>query len=154
MTNSAGAVVVYAGRLDADLPDSEDLRVFDDWSLVPQRLGELERAEQVIVLDPMSFPLESLGESSWQVPLAVAVPEDLPLNELVAALGEALFDRLTYHDVLIVGDDELWDGLARRRRLATAQRLDHGPDDVSRAVTWLVTEGEQMPRTGKPCSRT
>ncbi len=145
MTASTGAVVVYQGRFDADLPDVDGLRVFDDWSLIPQRLDELERAKQVVVLDPMSFPIESLSESAWEVPLAVAVPESMPLDGLAGALGEALFDRLTYHDLVIVGDDVLWDALARRHRFAAAQRLDFGPADVRGAVAWLVEHGGQMP---------
>jgi SAM-dependent methyltransferase len=142
---SPGALVVYQGRLDVDLPDVDGLRVFDEWSLLPQRLGELERAEQVVVLDPMSFPIESLSQRAWEAPLAVAVPQGLSLDDLSAALGMALFDRLTYHDLLIVGDDELWSALVRRHGFAVPQRLDFAPDGWGSAVGWLIENGELMP---------
>jgi len=149
VTTSTGTIVVYEGRLNIGLPGIDGLRVFDEWSLVPQRLGELDRARQVIILDPMSFPLESVSEKGWEAPLAVAVPEDLGLDDLAWAFGGALFDRLTYHDLLIVGDDPLWHALARRHGFAAPQRLVFGPDEMGDAVAWLVESGERMPKVGE-----
>lgn len=135
----------FAGRLDPfGLPDCE---VVDEWEVLPARLAAgLERASVLVILDLLSFPVETMAEAAWDIPLVVVPPPELDADALESVFGFKLFDRLGFFDRLATADDELWEGLRLRRRWAEGQRLaltEERPEEaVAEILSWLAAEPE------------
>jgi len=133
-----GATVVYAGRGQVDLPDGGDFVLLRDWNTLPRDLARaLETTGLLIVLDPFSFPFESLTPRLWDVPLAVALPAKLSTEELHALFGEPVFSRLGFHDLLI-GAGERFGELARTYHLPLAHHLEPAGVGMPEAVRQLA----------------
>lgn len=138
MPSEPGATVVYAGRDPAELPDAPGLARLDDWDTLPRDLARaLETAGQLIILDPLSFPFESVAPRLWDVPLAVALPPGLGTDEVHALLGRPVFSRLSFHDVLI-GPGERCRDLARAYHLPQSHHLDPGGTGPAVVATRLA----------------
>jgi SAM-dependent methyltransferase len=140
VTTEADRTVVYGGRWPVELPAEHGVALLDDWQVLP---GDLERAldaaAQLIVLDPLSFPFESLTPRLWDIPMAIALPTDLDGRELQALLGAPVLSRLGVHDVLI-GAGDRFDELARCYHLPQANRLDGDGTEPATAVLQLVDQ--------------
>lgn len=119
--------IVYAGRRADDV--ARDLHPIDDWQLaMPALYPLLDGCEELVVLDPLSFPFELLRPQDWDVPLVVALPADADADAgAVTALGPAVLDRLTPYDRVTSWEDALTDrGPAPGARRAKGRhRLQH-----------------------------
>ena len=145
----AGRPMVYAGRFADRLDPSglPDCEVVDEWEVLPARLAAgLEGASVLVVLDLLSFPLETMAEAAWGVPIVVLPSPELDVDALEPVFGPKLFDRLGFFDRVATADDELWEGLKLRRLWAEGQRLTLSEDRPEAAVTeilsWLSAEPE------------
>ena len=138
MPSEPGATVVYTGRRPLDLADDGDFTLLRDWDTLPRDLARaLETAGLLIVLDPLSFPFESLAPRLWDVPLAVALPAELGMGELHAVFGEPVFSRLGFHDLLI-GAGARFGELARTYHLPLAHHLEPAGPGLPEAIRWLA----------------
>ena len=153
----AGRPMVYAGRFAGHLDPSglPDCEVVDEWEVLPARLtAGLERASVLVVLDLLSFPLESMAEEARGVPIVVVPPPELDVDALESVFGAKLFDRLGFFDRLATADDELWEGLKLRRRWVEGQRLVLSEDRPEKAaaeiLSWLAAEPETPNVLGDP----
>ena len=145
----AGRPMVYAGRFADRLDPSglPDCEVVDEWEVLPARLAAgLEGASVLVVLDLLSFPLETMAEAAWGVPIVVLPSPELDVDALEPVFGPKLFDRLGFFDRLATSDDELWEGLKLRRLWAEGQRLvlseDRPGAAVAEVLSWLAAEPE------------
>lgn len=124
MPSEADLTVVYAGRRPIELPAGPEVVLLDDWQALPRDLERaLDRAARLIILDPLSFPFESLAPRLWDVPMAVALPDDPGFPELDSLLGAPLLSRLGFHD-LLVGSPERCGAFARAYHLPRANCLE------------------------------
>lgn len=135
---------MYAGRFadriaSAGLPD--DCRVLGDWDVLPAQLADvLRRATDLIILDPFSFPFESMTDDLWDVPLVVALPTGFGPDFLDEVFGEPLFEALGFFDRVITSDDALWEELSGKYRWTGSQRVqipDAGAEQVAAEVRVL-----------------
>ena len=130
--------VIYAGRLAdriaGDTPSS-DYVVLREQDALPHKLtGVLDRANTLVLLDPLSFPFGAMTSEHWDVPMVVTLPPDLDAEALVGALGPVLFERLGFFDRVVVPDPNLWGELRRRYRWAEGQRVTVASDDPGEAL--------------------
>lgn len=140
MPSEPTSTVVYTGRWRLEAADDPDLVLLDDWDTLPRDLtGALAEAAQLIVLDPYSFPFESLAPRLWDVPMAVALPGELPTERIHALFGEPVLSRLGFHDVLIGAGDHLT-SLARTYHLPLSNHLDPAGGSMAAAVEYLVDQ--------------
>src|SRR5918995_797017 len=79
---AVGHPVFYAGRFVhrvTGLPEGCEL--LGDWDVLPARLAAvMERADTLVVLDPLSFPFEALTGTQQDVPLIVVLPWELDVD--------------------------------------------------------------------------
>lgn len=122
---AAARPVVYAGRWrDRAGVDGESALVLADTDLDARTLrSTLPRAPLLVILDALSFAYDSVAEDQWDVPLLVALPTELDADALEAVLGPPVLERLTFFDRVATADDDVWERLRRRYRLAAAQRV-------------------------------
>ena len=70
--------VIYAGRFVDEIPDADvagDCIVLDKQDALPHKLaGVLERANALVLLDLLSFPLEAMTDDHWDLPIVVVIP--------------------------------------------------------------------------------
>ncbi len=94
---SAGDRVVWGGR-GTDQPTG----ALHGWNCGRTRLlAALEHASELVILDALSFPWESLGAGDRDVPLVVVLPDSCDAATINAVLGRVLLDHLTPHDRLV-----------------------------------------------------
>lgn len=123
--------LVYAGRFAPQVVERHDTRVLDDLEASPgELLPALEEAPMLVILDPLSFPFESLRETDWDCPLVVCLPSTLGAQELAEALGKVLLERLTFFDRVVTDLPEAWEAVSHSYGLATSQRLELDPGAV------------------------
>lgn len=146
--------VIYAGREPgSDWPDG--CAVLDEWEVlpVPRLAGVLGRAETVVILDPLSFPWETVTENFGEVPLVVVVPPEYDAEFLAAVFDGPVFRHLGFFDRVVVRDDALWNGLRRRHNWAEGQRMRVEavePEEVAREVVEILAENGSRPEADKP----
>lgn len=137
LADVAERALVYAGRFAQEVVDRPEILVLDDAQAGPRELlPTVQNAPVLVILDALSFPYEYLREEHWDCPLIVCLPSSLGPNELLAALGEVLFDRLEFFDRVVTDRRETWETLRRTYGFATSQRLELDP----RAVGEIVEE--------------
>lgn len=155
-TNAAGRPVLYAGRFAPGIKEAgtpEGCILLDDWDVLPARLAAVEGASDLVVLDPLSFPFETLTGVLRDVPLIVVLPEGSGADFLAAVFGEPVFGRLDFFDRVATADAALWEDLRRRYRLAGGQlvRLGNtGPEDAAGEIAALLraeVHGDEMDPT-------
>ena len=145
-TNAAARPVLYAGRLADEVTAGgppESFAVLDDWEVLPAHLAAtVQGAPALVILDPLSFPFESLTGPLRDVPLVVVVPEGLDPDFLSAVFGEPVFSRLGPFDRLAATDAATLDTLAGRHGLSPGQlvQLD-GPEPAGELADVLEAEG-------------
>ena len=120
--------VVYAGRFAEGVPTAKlpgDCEVLGDGDVLPFRLaGALERATTLVVLDPLSFPFESLTGGRRDVPLIVVLPTGFDAPFFHAVLGEALSTTIGPLDRVATADPALWEELRRGYSWTDDQLVD------------------------------
>lgn len=140
MPSEADLTVVYGGRRPVELPAGPGVVLLDEWQALPRDLvTALDRAARLIILDPLSFPFESLAPPLWDVPMAVALPGNLALPELDSLLGAPLLSRLGFHDLLI-GSPEQCTGLSHAYHLPRGNCLNWGSVDPATAIPILADQ--------------
>lgn len=140
--------VFYAGRFagrvaEAGLP--EGCEVLDDWDVLPASLATVtERASTLVVLDPLSFPFETLTGVQRESPLILALPPELDSEFLMSVFGKPVFERLDFFDRVAVADSTVWRNLRESYHWAEGQRiaLKSGEPEESARTIWSLLEAE------------
>lgn len=141
--------VVYAGRFvdqvaSVDLPD--DCIVLGEKDALPHKLTVLlNRANMLVFLDLLSFPLEAMTGEHWNVPIVVVLPSDFDAESLTATFGTVLFERLGFFDRVVTPDFALWEELRRKYRWAESQRVPVTSNDPSEVAATICTLLEAEP---------
>jgi len=136
-TNAAGRPILYAGRFAPEVEKTgvpEGWTVLDDREVLPARLAAVERASDLVVLDPLSFPFENLTGALRDVPLILVLPEGLDADFLAAVFGGPVFGRLDFFDRLATSDAAVLEDLRRRYRLAGGQLVRLGGTEPGEAA--------------------
>lgn len=102
--------VVWAGRWPRDVRGALDATDLGRTTLS----SCLEETSELVVLDALSFPWESLAADVLDVPLVVALPGVLSADEMSAVLGGPLLSQLTPFDRLIESRSVVRDTLQQR----------------------------------------
>jgi FkbM family methyltransferase len=109
-----GGRLVWAGRTTV-APDG----AVDGWSCDQAGLlAMLDQASELVVLDALSFPWDSLRNSDRDVPVVVALPPECDAATLNVVLGQPLLRHLTPYDRLIDPRPDVRAVLQRRWGLA------------------------------------
>ena len=144
-------MLVYAGRF-ADRVSSAKLpngcEVLSEWDVLPFHLAALERATTLVVLDPFSFPFESMTEMQWDVPLVVILPSGFDASFLSAVFDEAVLGRLGLFDRVATADRDLWEELRLRYRWVGSQRIELHcdlPDEAAAEICGRLEEEAAKP---------
>jgi ubiquinone/menaquinone biosynthesis C-methylase UbiE len=137
--------VIYAGRVadqvgGADLPN--DCIVLGEQDTLLYELTQvLNRANTLVFLDPLSFPLEAMTAEHWNIPIVVVLPSGFDAKALITTFGSALFERLGFFDHIVTPDSALWEELRRKYCWAEGQRIpgvgDRPPSEVATTVCAL-----------------
>ena len=107
---SSGGRIVWTGRYSDKVAGG-----LDGWNCGSARLCSLLReASEVVVLDVLSFPWESLSPGDFDAPFVAVVPEGVDDAAIDAILGGSLLGTFSPFDRLVVGDVETRDRLQSR----------------------------------------
>ena len=146
--------VIYAGRLAdrvAEAALSEGYIVLDEQDTSSHVLvGALDRANTLVLLDLLSFPVEAMTGAHWDVPMVVVLPPDSDAESLSAAFYPALFERLGFFDRIVTPDLTLWKELSRRYCWSESQRvpvMSNDPSEVMTTIRALLEAGSTFPPT-------
>jgi SAM-dependent methyltransferase len=145
LTDAHGRQVIYAGRF-ADQIEGADLPggcvVLGEQDALSHKLTEvLNRANALVFLDLLSFPLEAMTGRHWDIPIVVVLPTRFDAEYLTATFGSTLFERLGFFDCIITPDPALWKELRRKYWWAEGQRIPIAgdrPSEVATAVCALL----------------
>lgn len=147
---AVGHPVFYAGRFVhrvTGLPEGCEL--LGDWDVLPAQLAAaMERADTLVVLDPLSFPFEALTGTQQDVPLIVVLPWELDVDTLVAVFGEPVFARLGFFDRVATPDSSVWELLCRRYGWAEGQRVrieGSSPEEAAREIGIVLEAEAEVP---------
>jgi SAM-dependent methyltransferase len=147
---AVGHPVFYAGRFVhrvTGLPEGCEL--LGDWDVLPARLAAaMERADTLVVLDPLSFPFEALTGTQQDVPLIVVLPWELDVDTLVAVFGEPVFARLGFFDRVATPESSVWELLCRRYGWAESQRVrieGSSPEEAAREIGIVLEAEAEVP---------
>jgi SAM-dependent methyltransferase len=136
--------VIYAGRFadqicHTDLPNGCVVLGEQD-TLLYELTQVLNRANTLVFLDPLSFPLEAMTAEHWDIPIVVVLPSGFDEKALITTFGSVLFERLGFFDHIVTPDSALWEQLRRQYCWAEGQRIpvvgDH-PSEVATTVCAL-----------------
>ncbi len=105
---------MFAGRFPVDDPGAPVIT-----EALPRAIRPVDPSHWVIV-DPVAFPYEAMGERHWDAPVSVILPPDLGGEGLIAVLGGPLLSRLTPFDV-VVSPPWLWKEVRQAFALAETQ---------------------------------
>ena len=127
--------IVYAGRF-ADRLSGNNLPgscvLLNEQDVLAHKLDRLlKRADALVVLDLLSFPLGAVHGEHWDVPLVVVLPPDSDAKSLIATFGKVLFERLGFFDYIATKDSVLWEELRRQYRWAEGQLVAIPSNDPS-----------------------
>ncbi len=144
--------IIYAGGFveqvaSADLPSN--CTVLGGQDAPPHNLTEaLNRANTLVLLDPLSFPLEAMTGNHWDIPIIVVLPSELGAERLTTDLGSVLLERIGFFDRIVASHSVLWDELRRRYNWSESQRVpvtsDH-LEEVTKAVCTLLEAESASP---------
>jgi ubiquinone/menaquinone biosynthesis C-methylase UbiE len=154
-TEADRRLVIYAGHFadqigSADLPN--DCIVLGEQDTLLYELTQvLNRANTLVFLDPLSFPLEAMTDKHWDIPIVVVLPSGFDAKALIATCGPELFERLGFFDHIVTPDSALWEELRRKYCWAEGQRIPVVGNHPSEAATTVCAlfEAESM-STARP----
>jgi hypothetical protein len=116
--------LLYRGRLDA--APAAQAEVLGEWDVLPaDLLPRLASARTLVVLDPVSFPFESLRPADWDVPVLLSLLDLGPDD--VTALGDDALRRLLPGDG-VVAEAATWQLASSGRRWPDAMWLGSDRD--------------------------
>ncbi len=140
-------VVVYAGRYPA--PTVEGARTLDDAQVLPVTLlPTLDVADELVVLDPLSFPWEQLTRRHWDLPMTINLPAVLPLPQLLAVLDRPLMSQLTLFDRFVLEDWTMRVGLRNRYGWSRHELLRPDNDDPAGVQAAVARSRDRTERAG------
>jgi len=141
-----GHRVVWSGRVDIENAGNRPAGL-DAWTCDRTTLlAELDHATQLVILDAMSFPWESLRSSDHHVPVVAVLPTEFDAFQLERVLGAPLLDRVTPYDRLVEGRPEVREQLQRISGLSDGEWLEESaldallaeaPDPQQRTAKWV-----------------
>jgi SAM-dependent methyltransferase len=143
-TDAGRRPVIYAGRFadqigSAALPN--DCVVLGEQVTLPYELTQvLNRANTIVLLDPLSFPLKAMSAEHWDIPIVVVLPPGFDAEALIATFSSELFERLGFFDHIVTPDSALWEELRRKYHWAEGQRIPvagHRPSEMATTVCAL-----------------
>src|SRR5829696_1894420 len=140
-TDAGRRPVIYAGRFadqigSAELPN--DCVVLGEQDTLPYELTQvLNRADTLVLLDPLSFPLKAMTDKQWDIPIVVVLPPSFDAEALIATFGPELFERLGFFDHIVAPNSALWEELRRMYRWAEGQRIPVTGDRLSEVATMV-----------------
>ena len=125
----------YRGR-SVDVAAPPNVLVLDAWDVLPVSLGAmLDEADSLTVLDPMSFPFDSLRAPDRDIPLAVELPRGWPTDVLVQLLGQPLLSHLGPFDLITAPNDRSWSEL--REKYSWPANIRVGPAQMATVTSRL-----------------
>jgi SAM-dependent methyltransferase len=129
-------VAVYGGAVEDGVVQAQrELRILPAEIPAPELRAALAEAAGLVLLEPSGFPVESLREADWEIPVVVSLPQGRGAATLPKALDERLLDRLTFFDRIATDDDALWTLLRGRFGWGQCQRIDSSDQaEIVRAV--------------------
>lgn len=155
--SGTGRPVVHASRFAEPVRKaamSAGCRILDGEATPSHLAAVMDEASALILLDPRSFPFESLTGEQWDVPLVVALPPELGAGELVSAFGASLFERLGPFDRVVTADSGVWRDLKKRYRWTEKQWIEADTGEPVGLVRGLCSPtGEPGSRRGKAVFR-
>lgn len=121
-------LAIYAGRFADKVADAlpDGCEVLGEKDASSRLASVIDEADALVVLDPHSFPLESLTEDRRDVPLVVVLARESGHEPV----DEALFERLGFFDRIVTPDSARWQELRRRHGWAGCQRIDLDTGDL------------------------
>lgn len=135
--------VIWRGRAGAD-PASHVLLegALDGWSCDRAELSLLlAGAGELVVLDALSFPWEQLSDTDRDIPLVLALPEQLDAAGVRTVLDKPVLRHLTHHDVLLDPRAEVREQIGAAYRLRPEQWLVPADHSVGAACDAVVEWG-------------
>lgn len=140
---------IYTGRFIDQVTGAvwpDDHIVLGERDVLPQKLARVpDCASLIVLLDLPSFPLETMTDEHWNVPMVVVLPEGFDAESLSTTFGTALFERLGFFDRIATSDSTLWEELRRKYRWAESQRVptvNEHPGEVAAAIRTLSDRHE------------
>lgn len=125
-----GDTFVWSGRHVNALPDG-----LDEWKCDRVELyARLDSAPELVVIDALSFPWESLRPRDRDIPLVVALPPELDAMSMPQVLGDVLLRHLTPHDRLIEARADVRDSVSRAFGLLPDVWLPGDNADIDQVV--------------------
>lgn len=131
---ATGGRVVWGGRWGQRVAGALDGWTCDRTSL----LARLDDAAELVVLDALSFPWETLRPRDRDIPLVVVLPDVCSLDTIDLVLGHVVLGDLTPLDLVVEGRAEVRAGLQERHGLADEHFLDPGTSDRDGVVAALA----------------
>jgi len=133
--SAGGGRVIWGGRWSASTSVGG---ARDGWnSDRTDLLAQLDGAAELVVLDALSFPWETMRPTDFDIPMVLALPATLDATAIEQVLGDVVLDRLTPHDVVVESREEVRRDLVARHGLVAARVVDPGgpdPEDVDRWI--------------------
>lgn len=121
LDNPPGGRLVWGGRA----ADGDQL---DGWTTDrASLLRQLGGATDLVVLDAMSFPWESLRPDDRSIPLTAVLPAELDAEAMGASLGQPLLAHVTPFDRLVEPRAEVRDALAATWQVPDSAWIDQPP---------------------------
>lgn len=136
----SGQVLVYAGRYKADVKDlADDVAVRGEWEVGRYELAaSLRAARLLVVLDPLSFPWETMSAQDWDTPVAALLDTGLGATDLISVLGSAMLENLGFFDYLITSDRLLWEELQNQYGWAEGQLVYSSETSLERLAAEVI----------------
>ncbi len=128
--------VIWGGRWSAStsLAGARDGWTSDRTDL----LAQLDGAAELVVLDALSFPWETMRPRDRDIPLVLALPASLDGPAIERVLGDVVLDHLAPHDVVVDHRAEVRRDLVARHALVADRVLDPGGPDPQDVVALLA----------------
>lgn len=101
-------------------------------------LAQLDDAAELVVLDALSFPWDTMRPGDLDIPLVLALPASLDAAAIEEVLGEVVLDRLSPHDVVVDHREEVRRDVVARHGLVADRVEDPGGPDPEDVVRWLA----------------
>lgn len=115
--------VVYHGNLPTP-PPVPSIRFLSSYETRPALLVErLRGADQLVILDPISFPYEFMTDEHRDIPIVVQLPPEPEDDVLSLVLGEQLFSHLTPFDSMVLDRVTRHDFYRKRYRIGSTRVL-------------------------------
>lgn len=140
-----GQILVYAGRYKADVEDlADNVAVRGEWEVNRYELADsLQAARLLVVLDPLSFPWETMTAYDWDTPVAMLLDIGLEAADLISVLGPAMLEKLGFFDYLITSDYSLWRELQSRYGWAERQLVSSVETSPGRLAAEVIQTLEE-----------